>query len=50
VQRELLLALQRGAARPISAPAATPLLRRDPSAVRQGALVVSLLLNLLLIF
>ena len=46
---ELLLALQRGAARPISAPVATPLLRRDPAAVWQGALVVSLLFNGLLI-
>ena len=47
---ELLLALERGAARPVSAPVATPLLRRDPQALWQGALVVSLLLNALLLF
>jgi serine/threonine protein phosphatase PrpC len=47
---ELLLALERGAARPISAPAATPLLRRSPLAVWQLALGVSLLLNALLVF
>ncbi|MBC7727117.1 MAG: protein kinase, partial [Microbacteriaceae bacterium] len=47
---ELLLALGRGAARPISAPAATPLLQRDPAAVWRAALVVSLLLNALLVY
>ena len=47
---ELLLALERGAARPISAPAATPLLRRDPAAVWQLALGLSLLLNALLVY
>ena len=46
---ELLLALERGAARPISAPAPTPLLRRDPLAVWQLALVFSALLNALLL-
>ena len=46
---ELLLALERGAARPISAPAPTPLLRRDPLAVWQLALVFSVLLNALLL-
>ena len=44
---ELLLALERGAARPVSAPAATPLLRRDPAAAWKLALAFSLLLNAL---
>ena len=47
---ELLLALERGAARPVSAPAATPLLRRDPAAGWKLALGLSLLLNGLLLF
>ncbi len=42
---ELLLALARGAARPVSAPAPTPLLRRDPLAVWQLALAFSVLQN-----
>ncbi len=46
---ELLLALQRGAARPVSAPGATPLLRRDPRAAWQLALAFSVLLNALLL-
>jgi len=46
---ELGLALSRGAARPVSAPAATPLLRRDPAAVWQLGLGLSLLLNVLLL-
>ena len=46
---ELLLALQRGAARPVSAPSATPLLRRDPRAAWQLALAISVLLNALLL-
>lgn len=46
---ELLLALERGASRPVSAPAATPLIRRDPLALYQLALGVSVLFNLLLI-
>ena len=46
---ELLLALERGAARPVSAPAATPLLRRDPAAGWKLALGLSLLLNALLL-
>ena len=46
---ELLLALERGAARPVSAPAPTPLLRRDPLAVWQLALAFSVLLNALLL-
>ena len=46
---ELLLALERGAARPVSAPAATPLLRRDPAAGWKLALGLSLLFNALLL-
>ena len=46
---ELLLALQRGAARPVSAPSPTPLLRRDPLAAWQLALALSVLLNVLLL-
>jgi serine/threonine protein phosphatase PrpC len=46
---ELLLALERGAARPIKAPSATPLLRRDPQALWQAAFIVSLMFNLLLV-
>jgi serine/threonine protein kinase len=46
---ELLLALERGASRPVNAPAATPLIRRDPLALYQLALGVSVLFNVLLI-
>lgn len=46
---ELLLALERGAARPLSAPAATPLLQRDPTVPWKLLLGVSALLNLLLL-
>lgn len=46
---ELLLALERGAARPLSAPQATPLLQRNPSAAWKLALGVSVLFNLLLV-
>jgi len=47
---ELLLALERGASRPLPAPGSTPLLRRNPLALWQLALVASVLLNLLLIY
>ena len=47
---EMLLALERGAARPVSAPNATPLLARDPLALWKIALAVSVLLNALLVF
>jgi len=47
---EFLLALERGASRPLSAPAATPLLQRDPTALWKAALAVSVLFNLLLVF
>ncbi|MBK7006708.1 MAG: bifunctional protein-serine/threonine kinase/phosphatase [Burkholderiales bacterium] len=46
---EMLLALQRGASRPLTAPAATPLLQRDPAAVWKLALLVSMLFNVLLV-
>ena len=47
---ELLLALERGASRPVSAPAATPLIHRDPAALWKLGLAISLLLNALLLF
>jgi serine/threonine protein phosphatase PrpC len=46
---ELLLALQRGASRPLQAPPATPLMHRDPAALWKVALAVSLGFNLLLV-
>ena len=46
---ELALALERGAARPLPAPGATPLAVRDPLTLWQIALAVSLLFNALLI-
>jgi serine/threonine protein phosphatase PrpC len=46
---ELLLALERGAARPLQAPAHTPLSKRDPLLLWQVALAASLLFNALLI-
>jgi len=46
---ELVLALERGASRPVGAPAATPLLQRDPAALLKLGLGLSVLLNLLLI-
>ena len=47
---EMLLALERGASRPVSAPAATPLVARDPTALWKIALGISLLFNALLVF
>ena len=47
---ELLLALERGAARPLAAPPATPLALRDPLRLWQLGCAVSVLFNLLLIF
>jgi Protein kinase domain/Protein phosphatase 2C len=47
---EFLLALERGASRPLSAPAATPLMQRDPTALWKIALAVSVLFNFLLMF
>lgn len=46
---EMLLALERGASRSVGAPSATPLLQRDPLALWQIALAVSLLFNVLLV-
>ncbi len=47
---ELLLALERGASRPLSAPQASPLLQRDPTALWKLALGISALFNLLLVY
>ncbi|HEY3046930.1 MAG TPA: bifunctional protein-serine/threonine kinase/phosphatase [Polaromonas sp.] len=47
---ELLLALERGASRPLTAPPATPLMQRDPTALWKLALGISLLFNLLLVY
>ncbi len=47
---EFLLALERGASRPLSAPSATPLLQRDPTALWKVGLAVSVLFNFMLIF
>lgn len=47
---EFLLALERGAVRPLNAPGATPLIQRDPAALWKIALFVSLLFNLLLVY
>ena len=47
---ELVLALERGASRPLSAPMATPLVGRDPLTLWKIALAVSVLLNLLLVY
>jgi serine/threonine protein phosphatase PrpC len=47
---ELVLALERGASRPLAAPGATPLAARDPSALWKIALGVSLLFNALLVY
>jgi serine/threonine protein kinase len=47
---EFLLALERGASRPLSALPATPLAQRDPTALWKIALAVSVLFNLLLVF
>jgi serine/threonine protein phosphatase PrpC len=47
---ELVIALERGASRPLAAPPATPLALRDPHTLMKIALGVSLLLNALLIY
>ncbi|PXW93293.1 serine/threonine protein phosphatase PrpC [Sphaerotilus hippei] len=47
---ELVLALERGASRPVSALPATPLALRDPAVLWKVATIVSILFNLLLIF
>lgn len=47
---ELLLALERGASRPLTAPPATPLIQRDPTMLWKLLLGLSALLNVLLIY
>ena len=47
---ELVLALERGASRPLSAVPGTPMLARDPAALWKIALGVSALFNLLLVY
>lgn len=47
---EMVLALERGASRPIAAPSATPLLSRDPAILWKIGLGVSALFNALLIY
>jgi serine/threonine protein phosphatase PrpC len=47
---ELLLALERGASRPLSAALSTPLLARDPAALWKIALAFSVLFNALLVY
>ena len=47
---DMLLALERGASRPLTAPPVTPLIQRDPTALWKMALGVSVLVNLLLVY
>ncbi|HSV81212.1 MAG TPA: bifunctional protein-serine/threonine kinase/phosphatase [Ramlibacter sp.] len=47
---EFVLALERGASRPLGAPAHTPLFQRDPSAFWKAAFAASVALNGLLLF
>ena len=47
---EMVLALERGASRPLAALGATPLVARDPTALWKIALAVSLLFNALLVY
>ncbi|MBI5276054.1 MAG: bifunctional protein-serine/threonine kinase/phosphatase [Burkholderiales bacterium] len=47
---EMLLALERGASRPLTAPAASPLIHRDPAALWKIAVGVSVLFNVLLVY
>ena len=47
---EFLLALERGASRPLNAPQGTPLMQRDPTALWKVGLAVSVLFNLMLIY
>lgn len=46
---EFALALERGASRPLSAPQATPLVRRDPAWAWKVSCVISLIFNLMLV-
>jgi len=45
-----VLALERGASRPLAAPGSTPLAARDPAALWKIGLGVSLLFNALLVY
>lgn len=47
---ELVLALERGASRPLAAPPPTPFFQRDPAALWKAALIASAAFNLLLLF
>ena len=47
---ELLLALERGAARPLPPPGQTPLAARDPALGWKAALAASVVLNVLLVY
>ena len=47
---EMLLALERGASRPLAAPQTTPLIQRDPSAIWKIGLAISAVFNGLLIY
>ena len=47
---EFLLALERGATRPLAAPSATPLSRRDPLSIWRAVAAASVVLNLLLLY
>lgn len=47
---EFLLALERGATRPLAAPAAQPLAKRDPAGVWRAIATTSIILNLLLVY
>lgn len=47
---EFLLALERGATRPLATPAATPLVNRDPLSLWRAIAAVSIVLNLLLLY
>jgi serine/threonine protein phosphatase PrpC len=47
---EFLLALERGATRPLNAPAAMPLAKRDPAALWRAVAAASIVLNLLLLY
>jgi serine/threonine protein phosphatase PrpC len=47
---ELLLALERGASRPLTAPQGTPLIERDPVMLWRLLLAVSVVVNVLLIY
>jgi serine/threonine protein phosphatase PrpC len=47
---EFLLALERGATRPLSAPAASPLAKRNPLSLWRAVAIISIVLNLLLLY